>query len=61
MLAVVFGFLSSQGVYLALFLRAESLGVVLLVMRHSAVYEDIRPEVISWEAILFDGFAARSK
>lgn len=44
-LAVVLGFLSNQGVFLArVLLWAESLGEILFVMRHSAAYEDIRRE-----------------
>lgn len=44
-LAVVLGFLSNQGVFLARVLFwAESLGEILFVMRHSAAYEDIRRE-----------------
>lgn len=44
-LAVVLGFLSNQGVFLArVFLWAESLAEILFVMRHRAAYEDIRRE-----------------
>ena len=44
-LAVVIGFLSNQGVFLARMLFwAESLGEILFVMRHRMAYEDIRHE-----------------
>ncbi|MDG1458009.1 MAG: DnaJ domain-containing protein [Pseudoprimorskyibacter sp.] len=49
-LAVIIGFLSNQGVFLArVLLWAESLGETLIVMRHRAVFEDIqREENNSW-------------
>jgi len=44
-LAVVLGFLSNQGVFLTRVLFwTESLAEILFVMRHRAVYEDIRRE-----------------